>query len=89
MHSVLRRPLTLGGNWYCHASRRSLSPCDRGDLKFTPDGALQGMIRKNKTDQYGKGRLVFGTERIARLIQPVFCAINHGKCENWPYATEM
>ena len=40
-----------------------------------------------------KGRLVFGSERRARLvrkrlsqkpkgIQPVFCAVNHGKCEN-------
>ena len=62
-------------------------------LKFTPDGALKGMIRKGKTDQYGRGRLVFGSERSAKLvrkwlrlkpeeIQPVFCAINHGKCED-------
>jgi len=51
------------------------------------------MIRKSKTDQYGRGRLVFGSERSAKLvrkwlrlkpqeIQPVFCAINHGKCED-------
>ena len=62
-------------------------------MKFTPDGALKGMIRKSKTDQYGKGRLVFGSERSAKLvrkwlslkpkeIQPVFCAINHGRCKD-------
>jgi hypothetical protein len=62
-------------------------------LTFTPDGALKGMIRKSKSDQYGKGRLVFGSEKSTKLvrkwlrlkpaeIQPVFCAINHGKCED-------
>ena len=49
------------------------------------------MIRKSKTDQYGRGRLVFGSERSAKLlrgwfrkkpeeIEAVFCAINHGQC---------
>lgn len=83
--------LSLG---YDFLARRSELVAIRGDdLKFTPDGALQGMIRKSKTDQYGKGRLVFGSERSAKLvrqwlrlkpreIQPVFCAINHGKCED-------
>ena len=63
------------------------------DLKFTPDGALKGMIIKSKTDQHGKGRLVSGSERSMKMvrkwlrlkpgeIQPVFCAINHGKCED-------
>ena len=62
-------------------------------MKFTPDGALMGMIRKSKTDQYGRGRVVFGSERSGKLVrkwlrlkpskfQPVFCAINHGKCED-------
>ena len=61
------------------------------DLKFTPNGALKGMIRKSKTDQYRKGRLVFGSTRSTKLvrkwlksqpieIQPVFCAINHNRC---------
>ena len=86
-----RALLSLG---YDFLARRSELVALRGDdLKFTPDGALQGMIRKSKTDQYGKGRLVFGSERSAKLvrkwlrlkpaeIQPVFCAINHGKCED-------
>ena len=61
------------------------------DLAFTPDGALKGIIRRSKTDQYGRGRLVFGSGRSAKLlkkwlvlkpkeIQPVLCAINHGRC---------
>ena len=86
-----RALLSLG---YDFLARRSELVAIRSDeLKFTPDGALQGMIRKSKTDQYGKGRLVFGSERSAKLIkkwlwlkpkeiQLVFCAVNHGKCEN-------
>ena len=75
------------------ARRSELVAIRSGDLKFTTDGALKGMIRKSKTDQYGKGRLVFGSERSAKLvrkwlrlkpqeIQYVFCAINHEKCED-------
>ena len=86
-----RALLSLG---YDFLARRSELVAIRSDnLKFTPDGALKGMIRKSKTDQYGKGRLVFGSERSANLvrkwlkikpreIQPVFCAINHGRCED-------
>ena len=75
------------------ARRSELVAIRSDDLKFTPDGALRGMIRKSKTDQYGRGRLVFGSSRSAKLvrkwlrlkpqeIQPVFCAINHGRCED-------
>ena len=86
-----RALLSLGYDFL--ARRSELVAIRSEDLKFTPDGALKGMIRKSKTDQYGKGRLVFGSERSAKLvrkwlrlkpgeIQPVFCAINHGKCED-------
>jgi len=86
-----RALLSLGYDFL--ARRSELVAIRSEDLKFTPDGALKGMIRKSKTDQYGKGRLVFGSERSAKLIrkwlrlkpaeiQPVFCAINHGRCEN-------
>ena len=86
-----RALLSLGYDFLARRSELVAIRCD--DLKFTPDGALKGMIRKSKTDQYGKGRLVFGSERSAKLVkkwlrlrpnevQPVFCAINHGKCEN-------
>ena len=64
-------------------------------IQFTNDGALKGTIRKSKTDQYGNGRLVFGSERSVKLvrkwlrqkpeeIQPIFCAINHGRCLDRP-----
>jgi integrase/recombinase XerD len=60
-------------------------------LEFTKNGALKGIIRKRKTDHYERGRLVFGSERSAKLlrawfrhkpkdIEAVFCAINHGQC---------
>ena len=86
-----RALLSLGYDFL--ARRSELVAIRSNDLKFTPDGALKGMIRKSKTDQYGKGRLVFGSERSAKLlrkwlrlkpqeIQPVFCAINHGRCED-------
>jgi integrase/recombinase XerD len=86
-----RALLSLGYDFL--ARRSELVAIRSEDLKFTTDGALRGMIRKSKTDQYGKGRLVFGSERSAKLIkkwlrlkpreiQPVFCAINHGRCEN-------
>jgi integrase/recombinase XerD len=86
-----RALLSLGYDFL--ARRSELVAIRSDDLKFTPDGALKGMIRKSKTDQYGRGRLVFGSERSAKFvrkwlrlkpqeIQPVFCAINHGRCED-------
>ena len=85
--------LSLG---YDFLTRRSeLVALRTTDLEFTKDGALKGMIRKSKTDQYGRGRLVFGSERSASLlglwfnqkpkeIEAVFCAINHGRCLDRP-----
>ena len=86
-----RALLSLGYDFL--ARRSELVTIRSDDLKFTSDGALKGMIRKSKTDQYGKGRLVFGSERSAKLvrkwlklkpaeIQPVFGAINHGRFED-------
>ena len=86
-----RALLSLGYDFL--ARRSELVAIGIDDLEFTSDGALKGVIRKSKTDQYGKGRLVFGSNRSAKLvrkwlrlkpreIQPVFCAINHGKCED-------
>ena len=75
------------------ARRSELVAIRTTDLTFTTDGALKGMIRKSKTDQFGKGRLVFGSRRSAKLvkkwlqikpkeIEPIFCAINHNHCKN-------
>ena len=86
-----RALLSLGYDFLARHSE--LVAIRNADLRFTPDGALKGMIRKSKTDQYGRGRLVFGSERSAKLvrkwlrlkpqeIEPVFCAINHGKCKD-------
>jgi site-specific recombinase XerD len=81
--------LSLGYDFL--ARRSELVALRATDLEFTKDGALKGMIRKSKTDQYGRGRLVFGSERSAKLLRgwfrkkpkefdAVFCAINHGVC---------
>ena len=91
--SGIRNRALLSVGYDFLARRSELVAIRNGDLRFTPDGALKGMIRKSKTDPYGKGRLVFGSERSAKLvgkwlrlkpkeIQPVFCAINHGKCKD-------
>ena len=85
--------LSLGYDFL--ARRSELVALRATDLEFTKDGALKGMIRKSKTDQYGRGRLVFGSERSAKLfrawfrrkpkeIESVFCAINHGQCLDRP-----
>lgn len=81
--------LSLGYDFL--ARRSELVAIRTGDLTFIPDGALKGIIRRSKTDQYGRGRLVFGSGRSAKLlkkwlklkpkeIQQVFCAVNHGRC---------
>lgn len=85
--------LSLGYDFL--ARRSELVALRTTDLDFTKDGALKGMIRKSKTDQYGRGRLVFGSQRSAKLlrgwfrmkpkeIEAVFCAINHGQCIDRP-----
>ena len=83
-----RALLSLGYDFL--ARRSELVAMQNKDLKFTTDGALTGLIRKSKTDQYGRGRLVFGSDRSAKLVRrwlrlkpkeiaPLFCAINHGR----------
>ena len=85
--------LSLGYDFL--ARRSELVALRINDLESTKDGALKGMIRKSKTDQYGRGRLVFGSARSAKLlrmwfrqkpkdIEAVFCAINHGQCIDRP-----
>ena len=88
-----RALLSLGYDFL--ARRSELVALQYTDIQFTNDGALRGTIRKSKTDQYGRGRLVFGSERSAKLvrkwlkqkpkeIQPIFCAISHGYCIDRP-----
>ena len=62
--------LSLGYDFL--ARRSELVGLRTTDLEFTRDCALKGMIRKSKTDQYGRGRLVFGSERSAKLLRAWF-----------------
>ena len=88
-----RALLSLGYDFL--ARRSELVGLNTTDIQLTSDGAMKGNIRKSKTDQYGRGRLVFGSERSAKLvrkwlkqkpkqIEPIFCAINHGSCLDRP-----
>ena len=88
-----RALLSLGYDFL--ARRPELVGMKTEDIEFTDDGALKGTIRKSKTDQYGRGRLVFGSERSAKLVRKwlghkpkeihtIFCAINHGRCVDRP-----
>ena len=88
-----RALLSLGYDFL--ARRSELVALCATDIQFTSDGTLRGTIKKSKTDQYGRGRIVFGSERSAKLvgkwlkqkpkeIQPIFCAINHGHCVDRP-----
>jgi integrase/recombinase XerD len=81
--------LSLGYDFL--ARRSELVAIESQDLMSTPDGGLKGTIWRSKTDQYGRGPYVFGSERSAKLlkkwlrlkpkeIHPVFCAINHKRC---------
>ena len=77
---------------YDFLARRSELVALRGnDIRFEPDGTLRGIIRRSKADQYGRGRLVFGSRRSAKLlrhwlklkpraIDAIFCAVNHQTC---------
>ena len=60
-----RALLSLGYDFL--ARRSELVNLKTADIQFTNDGALRSSIRKSKTDQYGRGRLVFGSERSAKL----------------------
>ena len=73
------------------ARRSELTALRQEDVKFDARGGLRGVIRRSKTDPYGRGRLVFGSERSEKLLRKwlrkkpedmpwLFCAVNHGRC---------
>ena len=91
----LRNRVLLSFGYDFLARRSELFALQMGDIQFTKDGTLQGIIKKSKTDQFGRGRFVFGSERSAKLLRrwlkqkpkeilSVFCAINHGQCVDRP-----
>ena len=83
-----RALLSLGYDFL--ARRSELAQLERGDIEFTSCGGLRAVIRRSKADQFGRGRLVFGSTRSAHLLrawlrrQPkdfrwVFCPVTHGR----------
>lgn len=83
-----RALLSLGYDFL--ARRSEITALNTDDIQFLPDGSLRGIIRKSKTDPYGRGRLVFGSKRSAKLLKPwlklkpkeitpLFCPIEHGR----------
>jgi integrase/recombinase XerD len=57
-----RNQLLLSLGYDFLARRSELVAIRSEDLTFTPDGALKAIIRRSKTDQYGRGRVVFCSE---------------------------
>ena len=85
--------LSLGYDFL--ARRSELTALRVGDIEKQTDGTLRGIIRRSKTDQFGRGRLVFGSRRSATLlgnwmkikpddIEWLFCPISSGRCINRP-----
>ena len=73
------------------ARRSELTALRNEDVEFDARGGLRGVIRRSQTDPYGRGRLVFGSERSAKLLRRwlrrkpkdipwLFCAVNHDTC---------
>ena len=84
-----RALLSLGYDFL--ARRSELVALRVSDIQFEADGSLRGIIRRSKSDPFGRGRLVFGSKRSAELlkhwlklkpktIDPIFCAVMHGTC---------
>ena len=61
--------LSLGCDLF--ARRSELVALRTTDLEFTKDGALKGVIRKRKTDQYGRGRLIFWLRTKRKIVKGV------------------
>ena len=41
----------------------------RNEIEFLGDGSLRAIIRRSKTDQFGRGRLVYGSKRSSELLK--------------------
>lgn len=61
-----RALLSLGYDFL--ARRSELVALKRDDIEFLGDGSLRAVIRRSKTDQFGRGRLVYGSTRSAELL---------------------
>lgn len=88
-----RALLSLGYDFL--ARRSELTALQVQDVDFECTGGLRGVIRRSKTDPYGRGRLVFGSDRSAKLLRKwlrhkppaiswIFCPVRHGQCLDKP-----
>ena len=62
--------LSLGDDFL--ARRSELVAIRNEDSTFTTDAALKSIIRRSKTDQYRRGRLLFGSRSSAKFLKEWF-----------------
>ena len=62
-----RALLSLGYDFL--ARRSELTALEVGDIKFSEGGGLRAVIRRSKGDQFGRGRLVYGSRRSATHLR--------------------
>jgi site-specific recombinase XerD len=62
-----RALLSLGYDFL--ARRSELTALEVGDIKFSEGGGLRAVIRRSKGDQFGRGRLVYGSRRSAKHLR--------------------
>ena len=62
-----RALLSLGYDFL--ARRSELTALEVGDIKFSVGGGLRAVIRRSKGDQFGRGRLVYGSRRSAKHLR--------------------
>ena len=85
--------LSLGYDFL--ARRSELIALSPSDIEFQRDGTLRATIRRSKGDPYGRGRLVYGSVRSAKLLRKwltilprnhttLFCPTCHGQIVDRP-----
>ena len=62
-----RALLSLGYDFL--ARRSELTALEVGDIEFSEGGGLRAIIRRSKGDQFGRGRLVYGSRRSAKHLR--------------------
>ena len=62
-----RALLSLGYDFL--ARRSELTALEVDDIKFSEGGGLRAVIRRSKGDQFGRGRLVYGSRRSAEHLR--------------------
>ena len=97
-HWGLRNKAMLSLGYELLSQRPELVALRTKDVEFRPNGTLQVLIRRSKSDPFGEGRLAFTSERAAGLIKDwldwrgpyiefLFCPIYHQKALNRDLST--